>query len=69
MSNRDAGKKLPEGKPAKILMMDSGAMNLAGLLQEEDPRVERFVYHPDATEQKPVSWGQIRALIKKNPGR
>jgi hypothetical protein len=45
-------------------MMDSGAMNLAGLLQEEDPGVERFVYHPDATEQKPVSWGQIRALIK-----
>jgi len=65
MNKRETGKKTREGKPLKILMMDSGAMNLAGLLQEEDPGVERFVYHPDATEQKPVSWGQILALIKK----
>ena len=65
MNKREAGKRTREGKPIKILMLDSGAMNLAGLLQEEDPRVERFVYHPDASENKHVSWGQIIALTKK----
>lgn len=52
-------------KPGKILMLDSGAMNLAGLLEEEDARVEKFVFHPDAREQKPVGWGQMIRLLRK----
>ena len=52
----------------KILKLDSGAMNLAGLLEEEHPGIERFVFHPDATEAKPVRWGQIIRLIRSIHG-
>jgi len=52
----------------KILKLDSGAMNLSGLLEEEDPGIERFVFHPDAVEGKPVRWGQIIRLIRSIRG-
>jgi len=40
-------------------------MNLAGLLEEEDPGIHKFVFHPDAAEKKPVRWGQITRLIRE----
>lgn len=45
--------------------MDSGAMNLAGLLEEEDPRIRKFVFHPDPAEKKTVRWGKIIRLIRE----
>jgi len=43
-------------------------MNLAGLLEEEDPGIHKFVFHPDAAEKKPVRWGQITRLIREIRG-
>lgn len=45
--------------------MDSGAMNLNGLLDEEDPQIGRFIFHPDPSEKKPVRWRRVIALIRE----
>ena len=49
----------------QILKLDSAAMNLAGLLEEGDPTIRKFVFHPDAAEKKPVRWGQVIRLIRE----
>ena len=49
----------------KILKLDSGAMNLTGLLDEGGAGIEKFVFHPDAAAKKPVRWGEVIRLIRK----